>query len=562
MPLTLPSESGAYLRIALAALPRLLSYQDRDPLSPTYGSFDRQHWAWANKDFANADLQRGVLPLAVLYSRPFPGNDYFRSPAVREWIQAGLQYWCAIQHGNGSFDQWYPREYSVGTTAFTLGPLIESAALLGEELPSALRDRLHRAFCKAGDFLLGTAETHGFIANHQAGAALALHRLFSLTGDQRYAAKSVAILAQIRQHQSTEGWFSEYGGADPGYETLGVYYLAALWQASQDDKLLDMLRRCLGFLVYFFHPNGTVGGEYGSRGTELFYPAGFEILAPRLEQAAAVAAWMRQHLDSAMLTTPLSSDVPNFVPLLSNYTTAAMAAAALPPCPPLPVSAPEPFSRHFPEAGLYVIKTAAYYAVAGLSKGGTLRIYTLGDHTLVHCDAGYRAELTRHRQTSTQLLDHRRAVRVSPDGAAVEVEAPFYHSAQQRMTPLSFLLLRLFSATFGRRVWPGVLLKRFLAQQLIGKRQKADLVLLRSLRFHPDQVEIEDHIRGSLGLVRQLGRGSKFAAVFMGSARYFSAQELSGHLHEVSPAGSQNGRDWHCRQVVAVGEGEAGRHAG
>jgi len=39
---------------------------------------------------------------------------------------------------------------------------------------------------------------------------------------------------QIYDHQSREGWYEEYGGADPGYQTLCTFYLARLWQYTGD----------------------------------------------------------------------------------------------------------------------------------------------------------------------------------------------------------------------------------------------------------------------------------------------------------------------------------------
>ena len=68
-----------YRRLILEAVPRLLSQFDRESLSPTRGSFDRDHWSWKFRDFPVILLQAGLIPLAWLHTHPFDGNIYFDS---------------------------------------------------------------------------------------------------------------------------------------------------------------------------------------------------------------------------------------------------------------------------------------------------------------------------------------------------------------------------------------------------------------------------------------------------------------------------------------------------
>ena len=91
--------------------------------------------------------------LAVQACRGFP-----------EWIFAGLSYWCKLQERNGSFNQWFPYEYSIAATAFTLGPMIEICESLEEEIPTVLKNKLQQTLSRAGAFLMTAEETHGFIS--------------------------------------------------------------------------------------------------------------------------------------------------------------------------------------------------------------------------------------------------------------------------------------------------------------------------------------------------------------------------------------------------------------
>ncbi|MCH8285333.1 hypothetical protein IIB79_02240 [candidate division KSB1 bacterium] len=269
-----------YREHLLNAAPSLLSHLNRDPYSPTYGSFDREYWSWQSKDFSNTDFQRAVFPLTVLYLHDFEGNLYYNNSRLLTWIAAGLSFWCKIQYKNGSFDQWYPREYSVGTTAFTLGPAIKTFSILGEKLGQFenLKKNLLRSFRRGADFICSQHESHGFISNHRAGMALSLAYSSKVLGGNKYGDKAGTIIKDIMDHQSPEGWFREYGGADPGYESLGISYLAAYYEATKNEAVLKMLKNSVDFYVNFVHPDGTAGGEYGSRNTELFFPAGFEML--------------------------------------------------------------------------------------------------------------------------------------------------------------------------------------------------------------------------------------------------------------------------------------------
>ena len=50
---------------ALADIPKILTLQDRTPVSPTYGCFDRAYWHYRMMDFPCGMSQEFVLPLAL-----------------------------------------------------------------------------------------------------------------------------------------------------------------------------------------------------------------------------------------------------------------------------------------------------------------------------------------------------------------------------------------------------------------------------------------------------------------------------------------------------------------
>ena len=98
------------LKMALARIPYLLSLQDRNPFSPTFGSFDREHWQYKKTDTPYASVQSAVLSVTILYKNKLPNNPYYKNKRVLEWIVAGLKFLSKIQKRNGSFDEYYHNE--------------------------------------------------------------------------------------------------------------------------------------------------------------------------------------------------------------------------------------------------------------------------------------------------------------------------------------------------------------------------------------------------------------------------------------------------------------------
>ena len=64
-----------YADVALTQIPRVLTLQDRDPSSPTYGCFDRNYWHYRTQDFPSGMYQELALPLAQVYAHASTGQS-------------------------------------------------------------------------------------------------------------------------------------------------------------------------------------------------------------------------------------------------------------------------------------------------------------------------------------------------------------------------------------------------------------------------------------------------------------------------------------------------------
>ena len=161
------------------------------------------------------------------------------------------------------------------------------------------------------------------------------------------------------------------------------------------------------------HPDGSIGGEYGSRSCPHFFPGGFEIFAQRLPLAEALAAsgvWGLASRNSAGLA---DADFRNRVPLATSYALAHQAV-----CQRLEMMRdPRSFARvgdsrlpcervfekWWPEAGLYVRSEPETYLIFGGSKGGVIKYCSKENGRLLHSSCGYVGRLSDGRHVTTHL---------------------------------------------------------------------------------------------------------------------------------------------------------------
>ena len=526
-----------YQKMALGQILRLLSWIDREPFSKTYGCFDRTYWGWKFTDFPGARFQEGVYALAYLFCCTFEHNNLAGNERVLEWARAGLSFWQKNQYRDGSFDEAYPYEHSLAATAFTTFYLGEAFLHLIDYIPAKQQSSLHQTFTRAGDWFCRNDEKHGLLTNHLAAAAAALNVIYRICGVDKYQNRCHYFLQRIYDHQSQEGWYEEYGGADPGYQTHSTFYLARIWRQTQDSTLLESLKQSLAFLKYFIHPNGTLGGEYGSRNTEFYFPAGFEILAPVLPDAALIANFMRASVAKQVSAGLAAMDAYNFLPMLNNYFFAADCATDLNwVSNDLPCQQEFDNEAYFPEAGLFVKSTPNYYSVLGLSKGGILKVYDRATGQLAGSDCGYWAKIDGGQIVSSQSLCRSGYEMLQTN--KFSIEANFVQVNQRVQTPWLFMGFRLFTLILGWLPAAAYWLKNLLVHILVRRRQVKPLRLVRQVRFEKDSIFISDKIKVTGKLkVHTLQHGPKFATIHMGSSRYFQFQELE------APS-TDEGLDW------------------
>ncbi len=445
-----------YLATALADIPRLLGAVDRNPYRATYGCLDRQFWHYRTAAFPSEMFQEGMLALALVHRTPLPGNRWHGQPRVAQFAEAALRFSVASAHADGSCDDYYPFERAFGAAVFSLHAAARTYEILGLRDPQLLSGLERRA-----GWILAHSES-GRLANHHALAALGLWHMHRLTGNPRYANAARDRIAMVLGWQSPEGWFEEYGGADPGYQTVTVDCLAKYRRLDASLQLDEPLSRAVRFCRQLLHPDQSYGGPCGSRGTYHFYPHGFELLAAASADAADLA-------DAFLASLAAGRQACFADDRLFAHRTANLLEAYCDWSPERPPESIEPLGTHwFPQARLLVARGPARHTVISAARGGVFKHFA-GDR-LAACDAGLIVETTDGRVAVSQMHDLQRTVEYSNNAAVgLRVGGPLHWARFETATPLKQAVFHLGMITAGR--WLRTLIRRLLQRRLITGRK-------------------------------------------------------------------------------------------
>ncbi len=448
-----------YLQEGLSYFPKLLELVDKNRLSETYGCFDRAFWHYRTSDFPSGMYQEAVLPLALAFGLEAPHNPYFHEERIKELAVAGIDFARKSAHADGACDDYFPFERASGATAFSLYACTEAYQLLHLNHPDFLA-----FFKKTGHYLAGYGyEESGILSNHKALIILSLFNVFLVTGDPFFKKQAQEKLEHLLSLQDSEGWFPEYEGADPGYLTFTIDFLAKYFRKSKDEKVIQPLVRAIEFASSFMHPDGSFGGEYGSRNTFHFVPHGFEVMAAFTPKAALT---VNQFLDS-MKTGKRSyiDDDRIFIHYVYNYLQAYedfysnRQVGAL--------FKDQTYQKHFPHASLLVQNSKAGYAVFSLAKGGVGKIFK--EKRLALSDCGLVGKTEQGVKFISQVIAPRE-VKLTENELVVEGDC--YEHRDILFTPFLFVAFRLFMILVARFL-PANAVRSLLQKKAILKRKKS-----------------------------------------------------------------------------------------
>jgi len=501
--------------ICINNIPRLLNLIDQNPFSNTYGCFDRNFWHYKiAKDFPSATYQQGVLSLAIIYKYNLKNNPYYQDKKIIDLISAAINYWQKIQHRDGSFSEWYPNERSYVATSFTSFAISETLLILKNVLAKKLLEKTINHLEKSYYYLKKQNEL--FVANHIAADLPFFYNLYLLTKKDKYLLNINNKLKDLKNMHNPEGWFKEYNGADLGYQTLSIYFLSKYYQKSQNNNIKPLLNSALNFTSYFLHPDGSFGGEYGSRNTTYFLPAGFAILSKSNKIASNIFSWWQKNHP---INLPLVSDdryfcffyLPNYLETLIQNTKASHTNKSF------------NYLKNFNKAKILVINNKKYYAVIGSNKNGVIKIFSQDQKSkLIFSDVGYFAKLPNQKIITSQFINPRAKIstKINKDTAIIKIITNLAYIDNISSSPLIFLFLRIFNLTIGRTNFFSNLLSNTLKKTKIANKSFSNTKLKRTITLEKDLVNIKDNIYLNNFF-------TKFATLSSGSLLFVPSSKIS-----------------------------------
>lgn len=509
---------NVYLTQVYAVLPRLLALFDHDPVSASFGMGDRFHWAWRLIDFGNGTFQGAANGLARLLVHHLLPDDY-SEVSILNRIDAMFIGADKLIRKDGSMEEAFPYEGSFCVTALVAYDFLTTIELLGERLNMAKRQKYLAIVRPMIDFLLETDETHAFISNHLATAVAALYKWDHLGGDGG-GVRATKILNSILAEQSDEGWYREYEGADPGYQTLCTYYLADVLRMQNDDKLRRSLTQSIHFLWHFAHPDGSFGGLYGSRNTRFYYPGGIEYLFDITPEAAALAKFMRESIRRHNVVGLTAMDEPNLIPMFNAYCWAAASQKKVEMANDrLPCNNPTPFRRYWPAAGLLVDRGEKHYTIIAGRKGGVVCHFYEGRPFLI--DPGLLFQADSSSLFSTQSMNDKSVIVL--DGDNVIIESEIKPVTRRLPKPWQFLILRILNLSLLRFKFPREQIKRIMVRMLITGDNRSFGINRRTIHLGCN-LSIHDEPKPAPGL-KKLSIKVPFSAIHMASQGYWQIQD-------------------------------------
>ncbi len=258
-----------FKQIALGQVPRILGFADRKEDSKSYGCFDRYYWHYKLHDFSNVRFQEASMLLALLYRHNFPGNIYYNRKKVLQWLKASINFWLKIGNRNGSFNEYYPHEYSFCATSFSAYANTEAMLLAGIKPDK-------RKLLKTGRWLAGNNNPQ--VSNQMAASAIALHNIYLITKNEEFRLAAAEKINKVIAAQHSSGYYPEYGGFDIGYQSITLSCLGHYYLKTKDREVYKSLKKGVNFLKARIRQDGSYDNSATSRRTQYLHPFGLALM--------------------------------------------------------------------------------------------------------------------------------------------------------------------------------------------------------------------------------------------------------------------------------------------
>ena len=242
---------------------RLIHCQDRNPLSPSYGSFDTSYWRDKKSEFSDVRMQEAAAALGFLlhdkiyriYSGALPPKKI-----LEESLKIGFNFLKKCQYKNGTFDEWYKGERGFAATEFPLIAFV-LLALINKKIDQELKKDIIEIFRVSVDWLCKNEDI--IKSNHEMAAIAGIAAYGALTNNKNYENKAKEKFQKLISRRSKDGWFPEIGGLDLGYCCVFLDYLQIYKIYTPGFKSDFIINDLVDFICDHLNPNSTIHEETG-----------------------------------------------------------------------------------------------------------------------------------------------------------------------------------------------------------------------------------------------------------------------------------------------------------
>ena len=520
--------SEYFSKIALKSTNRALNLLDRNSFSKTFGCFDKYYWHFKMKDFPSASYQMGVEFLARLWN--LPGGNFHKNPQLLDWIRAGMEYTCSIQHKDGSFDEWYPNERGwAGPTSYIIHSLTNAYQITESQLDESLKIKMQDCFFKAYQFLVKQREG-AVLANHSALFLLSLHEIFQVIPNPKIKSDFENYLKQFNSPVSKEGWSMEYDGVDFGYNLATLSFLARLHKMFPDPLFSEYAKKSFHFLSYFTYPDGSFGG-LGSRETIHLYPFALKYWSQKIASARAMNLHFLTKTSYEKLAPHDQDDHYLFYRLSEYLETDEITDKSLSDkVSELPFLLKNNFEKYFSEAGFLVKKSHPFYLVANMKKGGGLRIYNTQTEKCLSKNNGWVIELKNKSKITNCRISINDKINITDGKISVSGKSGFLN--QKYFSNLKFVIFRIILMII-KNYKMAFYLKKAIRHFLILKKKYSKYSFKRDIYFKKNEIHIIDCI--NCDRAEKIFYGGGFSVRYVPQSSYFEESDLQGTPYYFTP---------------------------
>ena len=405
-----------------------------------------------------------------------------------------MLYWCDIQNKDGSFNEYYQNDRSFCPTAFTTFAASKTFYLNRHLLNNSEQSLIEKALLKSGTWLI----RHSFpeVQNQMIASMNALYYCAEVLDSDALRNGFNKRKQQVLNAQDKEGWFPEYSGADIGYSFIALDLFANYLDQNEDGEVIKTVKNLIRFIIRFIHPDGTVGGNYGSRCTSHVVPYGIKYFSQLgIPEAVYLHDWYNHHNEGNRIINPMQIDVKYFAYFYFNSYAQAYLLESNERTEDRTIGSIQlnPIEK-FDNAGLLRYERDRIKAFISWKRKGVSYIYH--DDKLVYSDTGYIFRLSNGILGATQVMDEDATIELDEKDNILQLRIQGNSGKVDDSFPLIKWMVpfKMFCKTVLRWDSIGYWFNSRLKKVRVKKQYPLPVSIVRDMRISQKEIIIKDQL--------------------------------------------------------------------